>query len=65
MNRNIISTCAILKIVAASVAEAELGALFLNTKEVRVIQIILLKLGHPQPLILLHIDYTTVVGIIS
>ncbi len=29
-------TCAILKLVAASVAEAELGALFLNAQEAKV-----------------------------
>ena len=37
LNGNVAATCAILKIIAASVAEAELGALFLNMKEARVI----------------------------
>jgi hypothetical protein len=40
---------AILKLVAASAAEAELGALFLNAQEARVLGIILAELGHPQP----------------
>ena len=35
-------TCAILKLVAASVAEAELGALFLNAQEARIIRLTLL-----------------------
>ena len=33
LNGNIVIIYAILKIVAASAAEAELGALFVNTKE--------------------------------
>ena len=33
LNGNIAVTCAILKLVASSAAEAELGALFLNTKK--------------------------------
>ena len=49
LNGNVAVTCAILKIIAASAAEAELGALFLNTKEARAIRIILQELGHPQP----------------
>ncbi len=40
----VIST--ILKFVATSTAEAKLGALFVNTKEGRVILLILQELGH-------------------
>merc|ERR1712194_487746 len=64
-NGNIAITCALLKIVAASAAEAELGALFVNTKEARVIRLILSKLGHPQPPTPIHIDNTTAVGIVN
>ena len=39
LNGNIAITCAILKLVAASAAEAELGALFLNTQEAKVISV--------------------------
>ena len=49
LNRNITITCAILKLVAASAAEAELGALFLNVQEARILQLILYEMGHPQP----------------
>ena len=49
LNSNIIITCAILKFVVASSAEAELSALFLNTKEARVVHLLLAELGHPQP----------------
>ena len=39
--------CTILKFVAASAAEAELGALFLNIREARVFRLTLEELGHP------------------
>ena len=66
LNGNIAITCAILKLVAASAAEAELGALFLNTQEAKVIRLILEEeLGHPQPQIPVHIDNSTAVGIVN
>jgi hypothetical protein len=58
-------TCTILKLVAASAAEAELGALFLNTQEAKVLRLVLKELGHPQPPIPIHIDNTTTVGIVN
>ena len=65
LNGNIAVTCDILKLVAYSAAEAELGALFLNTKEARITQLTLAKLGHHQPLTPIHIENTTVVGIVN
>ena len=65
LNGNIAITCAILKLVAASAAEAELGALFLNTQEAKVIRLILEELGHPQPQTPVHIDNSTAVGIVN
>jgi hypothetical protein len=58
-------TCTILKLVAASAAEAELGALFLNAQEAKVIQLVVEKLGHPQPPTPIHIDNTKTVGIVN
>ncbi len=58
-------TCTILKLVVASVAEAELGALFLNAQEAEVIRLVLEELGHPQPPTPIHIDNTTTVGIVN
>jgi hypothetical protein len=58
-------TCTFLKLVAASAAEAELGALFLNAQEAKVIQLVLEELGHPQPPTPMHIDNTTTVGIVN
>ena len=63
LNGAIHITCTILKLVAASAAEAELGALFLNAQEAKVLRLILTELGHPQPKIPIHIDNTTAVGI--
>ncbi len=65
LNRAIHIACAILKLVAASAAEAELGALFLNAQVAKVLQLILTELGHPQPQTLIHIDNTMTVGIVN
>ena len=48
-----------------SVAEAELGSLFLNVQEGKVLQLILTELRHPQPPTPIHIDNTTTVGIVK
>jgi hypothetical protein len=58
-------TCTIIKLVAASVAEAELGAIFLNAQEAKVIRLVLEELGHPQPPTPIHIDNTTTAGIVN
>ena len=55
LNGNIAITCAVLKLVAASAAEAELGALFLNTQEARILRLTLAEMGHPQPPTPVHI----------
>ena len=65
LNGNIHITCAILKLVAASAAEAELGALFLNAQEARILRLTLLEFGHPQPPTPVHVDNTTAVGIVN
>ena len=61
LNGNISVTCAILKLVASSVAEAEVGALVLNTKEARIVRLTLAELGHPQPQTPIHINNNTAV----
>ncbi len=65
LNGAIHITCTILKLVTASAAEAELGALFLNAQEAKVFQLVLAELGHPQPPMPIHIDNTTTVGIVN
>jgi hypothetical protein len=65
LNGAIHITCTILKLVAASAAEAKLGALFLNAQEAKVFQLVLAELGHPQPPTPIRIDNTTTVGIVN
>ena len=65
LNGAIHVTCTILKLVAASAAEAELGALFLNAQEAKVFRLFLVELGHPQPPTPIHTDNTTTVGIVN
>jgi hypothetical protein len=65
INGAIHTTCTILKLVAALAAEAELGALFLNVQEAKVIWLVLKELGHPQPPTPIHINNTTTVGIVN
>jgi hypothetical protein len=57
--------CTIIRFVAASAAEAELGALFLNAKEAKIMRLTLEELGHPQPPTPIHVDNSTTVGIVN
>jgi hypothetical protein len=63
LNGAFFTLCTILRFVVASVAEAELGGLFLNCKEGIIFQLTLEELGHPQPRTSVHCDDTTTVGI--
>jgi hypothetical protein len=63
LNGAIFTLCSVLKHVAASAAEAELGSLFLNTKEAKILRITLAEMGHPQPPTPIHCDNSTAVGI--
>jgi hypothetical protein len=63
LNGAIHTLCTVLKLVAASAAEAELGALFLNAQEVKILRLILEEMGHPQPPTPIHCDNNTAVGI--
>jgi hypothetical protein len=65
LNGAIHITCTILKIVATSATKAELGALFLNSQEAKVLRLMLDKLEHPQPPTPIHINNTTTVGIVN
>ena len=63
LNGAVYTLCAILKHVAASAAEAELGALFLNCQEGKMLRLTLTEMGHPQPPTPAHADNATAVGI--
>ena len=58
-------TCVILKIVAASAAEEELGALFVNTEEVIVIRLTISESGHPQLSKPIYTNNTTAIDILN
>jgi hypothetical protein len=49
-------------LVAASTAEDELGALFLNAQEVKILKLILEAMIHPQPPTPIHRNNNTAVG---
>jgi hypothetical protein len=55
--------CCVMKEVLSSAAEAELGALFHNSKEACPLQIVLTKMGHPQNATSLSTYNSTVAGI--
>jgi hypothetical protein len=63
LNGAIYALYGILKIVVASGAEAELGALFLNIKDGVILRLILTELGHKQPPTPVHCDNKTATGI--
>jgi hypothetical protein len=65
LNSAIHITCTILKLIVAFAAKAELGALFLNAQEAKVLHLTLNKLGYLQPPKPIHIDNTTFVGIVN
>ena len=65
LNSTTLTLCTILKCVAASAAEAELGALFLNAQGATIMALTLVELGHPQPAISIHADNTTAVVIVN
>jgi hypothetical protein len=58
-------TYTILKLIAALAAEAELGVIFLNTQEAKVIRLVFKELRHPQPPTPIHINNTPTVSIVN
>jgi hypothetical protein len=61
-NGVILTVTTIIKALMSSMAEAELGALYLNAKEAVYIQQILTKMGHPQPKTPIQTDSLTAKG---
>ena len=62
LNGAIYTLCTVLKFMVSSAAEAELGALFLNIKEGRVLQLTLAKIVHPHLPTPIHCYNATAVG---
>ena len=63
LNGAIFTCYGILKFVVASAAEVELGTLFLNCKEGKIVRLILEELGHKQPPTPMHCDNKTARGL--
>ncbi len=64
-NGAILTNATIIKAVMSSVAEAELGALYLNAKEATYLRQILQEMGHPQPCIPIQINNMMAEGVIN
>jgi hypothetical protein len=64
-NGEILIISTVLKHVMSSAAEAEIGAVFINSKEGAFLRTTLEELGHPRPPTPLEIDNTTATGYIN
>ncbi len=64
-NGAILTNATIIKNVMSSAAEAELGALYINSKEAVYLQQLLLKIGHPLPPTPIQTDNRTTEGVIN
>ncbi len=64
-NGAVLTVATIIKNVMSLVAEAELGALYLNAKETIYLQQILREMGHPQPPTPIQTDNTTAEGMVN
>jgi hypothetical protein len=64
-NGAILTIATIIKAVMSSAAEAELGALYINSKEAVYLRQILNEMNHPQPRMPMQTDNTTAEGVIN
>ena len=64
LNGAVYILCPILKLIAASAAKAESGALFLNAQEAKIMCLALQELGYPQPPAHIDVDNSTCVCIV-
>lgn len=64
-NGAVLTISQIIKAVMSSAAEAELGALFINSQEAIPQRQLLEEMGHPQPPTPIQIDNTTALGVVN
>jgi hypothetical protein len=64
-NGAVLTIAQIIKTVMSSAAEAELGALYINAREVIPLRHLLLKMGHPQPPTPIQTDNSTALGVVN
>ena len=59
------NTSSVIKAVMSSAADAELGALYINTREAVPMRLLLQEMGHPQPKTSIQTDNTTALGVVT
>eukprot|EP00804_Cyclotella_cryptica_P014914 CCRYP_000543-RD/>CCRYP_000543-RD protein AED:0.32 eAED:0.31 QI:0/-1/0/1/-1/0/1/0/482 len=64
-NGAVLTISQIIKVVMSSAAEAELGALSINAREVIPLRHLLLEMGHPQPPTPIQTDNSTALGVVT
>jgi hypothetical protein len=64
-NGSIHAECSVLRNVMASAAEAEIGALYINSQTAEVFRTTLIEMGHPQPPTPVQTDNSTAYGIVN
>jgi hypothetical protein len=64
-NGSIHAECSVLRNVMASAAEAEIGALYINSQTAEVFRTTLIEMGHPQPPTPIQTDNSTAYGIVN
>ncbi len=64
-NGAILNITKVIDVVISSAAKAELGALFMNAREVVYLQRILAEMGHPQPKTPIQTNNSTAEGVIN
>ena len=64
-NGAVLTIAQIIKVVMSSAAEAELGALYINSRETVPQRHLLEEMGHPQPPTPIQVDNTTALGVVK
>eukprot|EP00804_Cyclotella_cryptica_P018482 CCRYP_004306-RA/>CCRYP_004306-RA protein AED:0.44 eAED:0.45 QI:0/-1/0/1/-1/1/1/0/116 len=64
-NGAVLTIAQIIKAVMSSAAEAGLGALYINAREVIPLQHLLIEMGHPQPPTPIQTDNSTALGVVN
>eukprot|EP00804_Cyclotella_cryptica_P022275 CCRYP_018105-RA/>CCRYP_018105-RA protein AED:0.44 eAED:0.42 QI:0/-1/0/1/-1/1/1/0/194 len=64
-NGAILTILQIIKVVMSSAAEAELGALYINAREVIPLRHLLLEMDHPQPPTPIQTENSTALGVVT
>jgi hypothetical protein len=64
-NGAVLTIAQIIDVVMLAVAEAELGALFINAKEAMHMCCVLQEIGYPQPCTLIQTENSTAEGVIN